>query len=357
MSVIPPSPARSVCLLRLSALGDVTHMLPVVRTLQQAWPDCRLTWIIGKTEYQLVEGMENIEFIIFDKSQGLKAYWQLRRQLGGRRFDILLHMRAALRASLISLLIKAPLKVGFDKARAADFQWLFSNRKIAPLARQHVLDGFFGFLTAIGIDARLMHWTPPIPPDAVAFARQAIDPARPCLVINPCSSARRNNYRNWHAERYAEVADYAAEKHGLQVVLTGGGSTAERDMADRIAQRARQPLIDLVGRTSIKQLLAVLARARLIIAPDTGPLHMGTAVGTPVIGLFATSNPARTGPYNDLDAVVNAYPQAISAEFGKTPDQVKWGQRVRNPEAMDLLTVEAVTRQLDKSLAALSSTH
>ena len=321
-------------------------MLPVVRTLQAGLPDCRLTWIIGKSEYPLVEGLDGVEFIIFDKRAGWRAYRDLQRQLQGRRFDALLHMQAALRASLISLLIRAPLRIGFDRERADDAQWLFSNRKITTPPRQHVLDVFMGFTDALGIEQKIYRWDAPIPPAALTKMQQQLPGDRPLLCINPCTSVRKRNYRNWRADHYSVVADYASTELGYQVVLTGGPADNEIRMAeDILATSATQP-INLVGQTSIKEMLAVLKLSTLIIAPDTGPAHMGTAVGTPVIGLYVTSNPLRTGPYRDLDKVVNRYPDALKNAFGKAVDEVDWGRRVRDPDAVDLITVEEVIARL-----------
>lgn len=343
--LLMPHP-QSICILRLSALGDITHMLPVVRSLIHAYPDCRITWIIGKTEFALVDGLENINFIIFDKSKGRKAYQELKQQLNGVHFDVLLHMQAALRASLISRMIKAPIKIGFDRQRAADFQWLFSNKRITVKANAHVLDVFFGFIEALGINERIMQWEPFIPSTAIEFAKQLSSSKKKTLVINPCSSIRKNNYRNWSVKNYAALVDYACIDLGLQVILTGGPSSPEQTMAQGITQYSSSSIINLVGKTSIKQMLAVLSAADVIIAPDTGPLHMGTAVKTPVIGLYATSNPLRTGPYNDLDKVINAYPEAVKKEFNRSVSDIKWGRRVRSPDAMDLITVEQVTDKL-----------
>ncbi len=329
-------------------------MLPIIRTLQCFKPNCQITWIIGKLEFQLVEGLENIEFIIFDKSQGKKAYLDLYKKLRNRKFDILLHMQAALRASLASLLIKAPIKIGFDKSRAADFQRFFCTRTIDSKPRTHVLDGFFGFLQAIDIHKRVMRWDPPMPESAKTFARKILSTNQRILVINPCTSVRRNNYRNWSAKYYAAIAEYAVNAHDLKIVLTGSPAENELIMASDICQIAAIPIINLVGKTTIKQMLAILSHADIIIAPDTGPAHMGTAVNTAVIGLYVTSNPERTGPYNNLDSVVNLYPAAIENEFGKSVSEVKWGKRVRNPDAIELITISAVKKQLDTTLTLLS---
>jgi len=136
---------QNLCLLRLSAIGDICHTLPIVRTIQKHWPTTKLTWIIGKTEYALVSDIEDINFIIFDKAKGLKAYKEVHDKLKGLSFDALLHMQMSLRTSIISALVKSKIKLGFDKKRAKDYQWLFTNIKIPYQPQQHVIDSFFWF--------------------------------------------------------------------------------------------------------------------------------------------------------------------------------------------------------------------
>ena len=200
-------PPRSVCILRLSAIGDTCHVVPIVRTLQQAWPATQLTWIIGKTEARLMSLIEGVEFITVDKRASLAALRALRGQLRGRRFDALLHMQLALRSSLVAHCVPATLKLGFDRARARELQWLFTNARIAARSREHVLDSFFGFLAALGISERLLRWDLPLPGAARAYAERLIPEARPTLVINPCSS---HALRNWRPTRYAALAQHAA---------------------------------------------------------------------------------------------------------------------------------------------------
>ncbi|MFP4295188.1 MAG: glycosyltransferase family 9 protein [Halothiobacillaceae bacterium] len=352
---MPPSvsgPPASICILRLSAIGDVTHVVPVVRTLQAVWPDTRLTWVIGRAEAGLVGDIPGVEFITVDKGQGAQARRALKRALGGRQFDVLLHMQAALRASLLSRAIPAHTRLGFDRARARDGQWLFTNARIAAKPRQHVLDGFFGFLEQLGIEERVLRWEIPVPEAAREFVDSRLSARERLLVINPCTSSRRRNWRNWSAAGYAEVADHAIKQHGMTVVLTGGPAENERAHAAAIADAMRNPVLDLVGRTTLKQLLALIDRAEVMIAPDTGPMHMATTVGTPVIGLFATSNPLRTGPYLSQQWVVNAYPEALQRFNGLSEEQARWGQRVRDPDAMDLITPEAVIDRLEQVLTS-----
>ena len=295
---------RSVCILRLSAIGDTCHIVPVLRTMQAAWPATRFTWIIAKSESRLMGLIEGVEFIIVDKRAGLAAGAAVRRALAGRSFDALLHMQLALRASLIALQVRATVKLGFDRARARDLQWLFTNAGIAARSREHVLDSFFGFPAALGIKARLLRWDIPLPPALQEYAHALVPDAQPTLVISPCSTHAR---RNWRPERYAAVAEHAVRRHGMRVILSGGPSVLEQVTGEAIVHAARVPLTNQIGRDTLPELLALLARATVLLSPDSGPVHMATMVGTPVVGLYAATNPARTGPYLSQQWWVNAY--------------------------------------------------
>jgi heptosyltransferase I len=315
-----------------------------VRTLQAHWPQTRITWIIGRLEHGLVRDIEDIEFLVFDKSRGLRAYGDLRRALRGRRFDALLHMQMSLRSSAVNRLVRTPLRIGFDRARAKDLQWLFNNASVPEHQRQHVMESLFGFAEALGVDERILSWEIPIPEtDAQAVA--ALLPPGPILLLSPCSSMA---YRNWLAERYAAVADYATERHGLSVVLSGGPSSLERSMGEEIAAHARLPVTNLIGRTSLKQLLALIRRARLVISPDSGPAHMASAVGTPVIGLYACTNPDRARPYLSADLVVDRYHEAVREKHGRPAEELPWGLRVRDAGTMARISVRDVTERLDQ---------
>ncbi len=339
-------PPRELCILRLSALGDVTHVVPVVRTLQRHWPATRITWIVGQAEQALLAGLEGVEFVVVDKRRGPRAWCDLRRALAGRRFDVLFHMQMSLRASLYSTAVRARIRVGFDRARAKDLQWLFTNRRISAVPRQHVLESFFEFPAALGLTRRELRWDIPIPEGDRAWAARIV--TGPALVISPCSSFA---YRNWLPDRYAAVARHAATRHGMQVVLSGGDSAIEREYARAIRAQADVPVTDLVGRTTLKQVLALLERATALVAPDSGPAHMATAVGTPVIGLYACTNPDRARPYLSAQWTVNRYPEALRAEYGLSVEEAPWGRRVRAPHAMARITVGEVTAVLDRLMS------
>jgi heptosyltransferase I len=339
------SPPSSICLFRLSAIGDVCHTLPVLRTLQATWPKTKITWIIGKLEASLIGDVENVEFIIFDKKLGRKAYSQLKQDLKGREFDVLLMMQVAIRASLASRLIKAKYKIGFDRARAKDFQWLFSQIKILAHPDQHVMQGLFGFTQALGIKHRVVDWKIPLSNDALLFAEKHITSSQ-TILISPCSTERKNNFRNWSSSNYAAICDYL-DTRGYKVILTGGPSELEKQYGTEIEAQASSEILNLIGKTDLKQLYALICKVKGVIAPDSGPVHMANSAKTACIGLYASSNPLRTGPYHYQQLVVNKYPEAVEKFLHKTTDSVKWGQRVRNSEVMNLIKVNDVIEKID----------
>lgn len=337
---------RSLCVLRLSAIGDICHALPVVRTLQRAWPDCRITWIVGRVEAALLSGLDGVEFITLDKSGGLRAMRAVTRQLSGRRFDLLLDMHPSMRANLVSLAVKAPLKIGFDRERAKDQQWLFTNRRIAPAPEQHVMDAFFGFAEAVGVTERDERWDIPIPDADREFAIGVVGGKRRTVVISPCAAARFRNFRNWPAAKFAELAVRLTDTWPVDIVLTGGNTEQERRAGDAIAAKLGGYCRNLIGRTSLKQLLAVLERADLVICPDSGPAHLATAVDTPVVGLYATTDPRRAAPYKSRHLVVDRYDEACRRFLGQPASQVRFGTRVRSPEAMNIISVDDVMEKV-----------
>ena len=348
-TLIFKSPPQRVCLLRLSAIGDTCHALAALRAFQNAWPETRFTWVIGKVEAKLMAAiLPEVEFITFDKRATLAELKRLRRIFAARSFDLLLNLQLSLRASLVSTLIRAPIKLGFDRARARELQWLFTNARIAPASREHVLDSFMGFARACGIDPGSVQWRPVLPPDARDYAERLVTDARSVLLISPCSSHR---LRNWSASGYAALADHAHETHGMRVILVGGRSAVETRMGEQIVAACRYRPINQIGKDTLPELLALMARASLLISPDSGPAHMAGMVGLPVIGLYAATRTARAGPYLSRAWCVDKYEQAAQQFFGKSADQLPWTLKIEKPGVMDLIGVEEVILQLDALLA------
>lgn len=348
-----PSQLNSICILRLSAIGDVCNAVSVVQSIQRQYPAAQITWIIGKVEAALLDGLPGVRFVVFDKKQGKAAYLQLRQTLKDECFDVLLHMQVAFRANLASLCINAHKKIGFNWHAAKELHALFMRHRIEPAPRSHVLDMFFQFAKAIGVTEQTIgnkpSWQIPIAEADEEWARAQLAATGNdrVLIISPAASKAE---RNWLPERYAAVADYAVEQ-GFAVVLCGSPTELELNLCQAILEQAKHKIVNLTGRTSLKQLLALLKHGSLVLAPDTGPTHMAVAVGTPVIGLYGHSNPGRTGPYLFRQYVVQVYHQSLQKQYGKTADQLKWGQRVKGGDIMQQISIATVKAMFDKVVA------
>ncbi|MBQ4834019.1 glycosyltransferase family 9 protein [Pseudoalteromonas sp. MMG010] len=336
----------SICILRLSAIGDVCHGVSAVQAIQKHYPKAKITWVVGKVEAMLLADLPGVELIVFDKKQGKTAYKQLKQQFKGQCFDVLLNMQVALRAGLVSRCIPAKVKIGFDWARSKELHSLFINKRIAREQQAHVLEGFKGFAQAIGVDDYQPSWQMPYSLQDETKAEQLLGDEYVNSKLFAIAPAASKAQRNWLPERYAKLADYAHKK-GFKVVLTGGPTELETNLAKAIINNATVPILNLVGKTKLKELLCVLKKSSLLLAPDTGPAHMAVTVNTPVIGLYAHSNPARTGPYLYQNYVVEVYHQNLLKQTGKTAEQLPWGTRVKGDDLMAQITTQSVMTMFD----------
>jgi heptosyltransferase I len=332
-----------LCILRLSALGDATHVVPVVRAIQDQRPETKITWVIGKLEHQLLSGLDNVEFIVFDKRGGWPAIRALRKELRDRRFEALFHMQVSARANILSRTIRSPLRLGWDRARSRDFHQLFTHRKVAEVPFQHQVQGFLEFPRAIGIKVDTPRWDLPVSPEAIAWADQQVGGDSPVLLISPCSS---HQLRNWRSEYYARIADFAAAELGMQIVLSGGPSELELKTGREIETAMGSDCTNLIGKDTLEQSKALLQRASLVISPDAGPAHIASALGTPVIGLHAATWSKRSGPYNSLDLCVDRFEEAARKFRDKEAAELRWGTRIEEPGVMDLVRPQDVIEQM-----------
>ena len=337
----------TLCLLRLSAIGDVCHAISVVDRIRRQRPDIRITWVIGVKEYALLEGMQGIEFVVYDKARGNVADQQVKQQLSDREFDVLCIMQVALRANLLSRMVKAKIRLGFDRKHSKEGHSFFINRRIPTLHQPHVLEGFHAFADALGIASEeQLTWSIAYSQKDEQFAKTLIADSLPTIAI--CAAASKLE-RCWNAKKYAEIAQYCIAI-GYRVVLCGGPGKLDENLATQIQSHCNQPLSSFVGKTSLKQMYYLLKQVVLAITPDTGLAHLSTAAGTPVVGLYAHSNPRRTGPYYALNYVVNAYDEHILQQHGKPWQKLKWGVRAKGPELMDDISVERVKTMITSIL-------
>ena len=333
---------HALCILRLSAIGDVCHAISVVQAIQRHWPSTQITWITGKVEAQLIHDLPGVEVIVYDKKTGLKGMRAVWTQLGSRHFDALLHMQAAIRASVLTLGISAKHKIGFAKNRTREGQRWFVSELCPNTDAIHVLDNFAEFAHYIGVPFEGPAWDIPVSQSDRNFAIDQLSSDERNLVI--CAAASDDD-RNWTAEGYAEFADYAAIK-GFSVTLCGSPTPREMALANSIAGLTEAKVNNLVGETTLKQLVTILARADVVLAPDTGPAHLAVTQGTPVIGLYAHSDPNRTGPYGNLRYVCSVYEKFAMDQYGQA-GKFSWGRRNKGSDLMNDIPLALVQSKFD----------
>jgi heptosyltransferase I len=334
-----PPPER-ILIVMLSALGDAVHVLPVLEALKRTWRDCHITWLIQPIPHRLVAGVPSVDqFLIFRRRRGLSA-WQsfqeLALQYPTRPYDLLFALQVYLKAGILTALAPAEHKLGFDRARARDFNWLFTTERIEARGQRHVQDQYFEFLEHLGIDPHPAVWDFAITDEERAaqerFFAELDRPA--CAVVLGTSKPRKN----WKVEGYVRVLQELEQRWQLQPLILGGPSQVERRMADEILARSGTRAIDCLG-DDVRRLVWLLDGCALTISPDTGPLHISRALETPVIGLYGTTNPKRTGPYRMYqDLVVDGYAEFPGEAYPVSPEQ---------RDGMGRVTVEAVLEKIE----------
>tara|TARA_B100000035_G_scaffold110514_1_gene93840 strand:- start:7964 stop:8983 length:1020 start_codon:yes stop_codon:yes gene_type:complete len=324
----------SICILRLSSIGDVTHVIPIISTLQKKYKDPTITWVIGKVEYELVKNLSNINFVVIDKNDTINSIMKLRSYFKDQNFDVVFHMQKSLRSKLIANIIKGRVDVTFNEIETD---------------ANHVLDHFFKFLEKINITDKFLDWKIDelLSNEENNSINKILDESVPFISINPFTSIRNNNFREWDFDNFLTLSEYCKNEYSLNTVLLGKTSKEKSNEIESYLDN-NQSIINLINRTSLLEMLSILNKSQFYIGPDSGTLHMARMLDLPVIGLYATSNPLRTGPYCKLEYTINKYPQALEAFLDKKTENVKWGERVRNREAMKLIKIDDVKVQIKR---------
>jgi heptosyltransferase I len=305
-ALFPVPSLDRVCIVMMSAVGDAVHVLPVINALKRHSPATHITWVLQPGPATLVRGHRSVdEIVIFDRSKGLGAFADIRRQLAGRRFDVVANLQVYFKAGIVTSFTHAPVKLGFDRARARDFNWLFTSHRIPPHVPQHVQDQYFEFLTALNVSHEPVEWDlGPWPAERSTQREFLARVERPPAAIVVATS---KDQKDWLPERWAEVADALWHDFELHPVLVGGRSPRELHAERVILERAKRRPHSELG-SGLRNLVGILDASALVLAPDTGPLHMAVALDRPVVSLIGYTNPKRTGPYRKFhDLIVDAY--------------------------------------------------
>lgn len=334
---MPKIRANKICIVRLSALGDIVHTLGMVNGLRKGYPDSHLTWILQPIPFSMVKHQKNIDrFIVFERNGGLSSWKNLRRELKGEHFDMVLMLQVSIKANIISMIINGDVKLGFDFKRSREMHWIFANKRIPYHQPQHVQDQFFEFLDYLDIKNYLKEWNFVFAEEEREYRRSFfMDIGRPVVSFVIASS---NPEKDWQAEKYARVMDFVDHKLDMQPMIIGGPSKREQEVADNVCQYCRsRPIIAL--EKPIRRTMLQISGSKLVVSPDTGPLHMAVAMNIPTIGLYGFSNPRRCGPYVFKDLLIDKYNDSKNEEAPIT--------RVTKKGRMDRITHEEVIEKIE----------
>jgi len=295
-----------ICIVMMSAVGDAVHVLPVINAIKREHPGSHITWVLQPGPASLVRGHPSIdEIILFDRSSGRAGILEVVSALRSRRFDLLINLQVYFKAGMITALSGVPRRLGFDRARARDANWLFTTERIPPHPVQHVQDQYFEFLHHLEIGADPVVWGIGPWKEELSWQKEFISRFdRPIASIVVATSKPA---KDWVASRWAEVCDILHERYDLQPVLVGGTSPRETEAARAIIAASRHKPHSALG-SGLRNLVSILDASELVLAPDTGPLHMSVALDRPVISLMGYTDPRRTGPYRRFhDLIIDAF--------------------------------------------------
>jgi heptosyltransferase I len=303
------TPLRHVGIVMMSAVGDAVHVLPLLTALKRHSPDTKVTWVLQPGAASLVRGHWAVDEIIeFDRSRGWRAYPAVRKALAHKPFDVVLALQVYFKAGIVTSFTQSRIKLGFDRARARDLNWLFTTDRLPARDGQHVQDQYFEFLEALGIPHEPVTWDLGPWEHERQWQREFL--AKYDRPIAPIVVATSKPEKDWMPERWAEVSDALYSDFGLQPVLVGGRSARELAAERVILDRAKVPVSSALG-SGLRNLVGILDGAALVLSPDTGPLHMTVALNRPVISLMGYTNPKRVGPYRRFhDLLIDAYGDA-----------------------------------------------
>lgn len=327
---------KNIIIVMMSAVGDAVHVLPVVTALKRANPACKITWILQPGPASLIASHPSVdEIIIFDRTKGLGGFLDLRRKLARRRFDLLLNLQVYFKAGIITLLVEADRKLGFDRSRARDMNWLFTNLKIPRRPVQHVQDQYFEFLEVLGVSPTPLRWGLEPTDEERPWQRQFINRIgnEYAAIVIATSKAEKD----WFPERWAAVVDHLWDCYGVTSVLVGGTTQREIEVCQAILAASKHTPVDALG-SGLRNLVSIIDASSLVISPDTGPLHIAVALNKPVISLIGFTNPRRTGPYRKFrDLMIDAY-----ADPGENyPPSME-----SRPDRMQRITIDEVVRRI-----------
>ena len=328
--------APKICVLRLSALGDVINASSILYYIFKKYPKADITWITSKDSQEVLANLcYKIKIITIDKKQNIASFFSLKKQLKNKEFDYLLHLQTAIRASFFSLAIKAKVRLGFAKDRAKDLQWLFCNEQMKISKKNHVIDNFLMSLNYLDIPYQKPIWKFKENTNFEEDIKKKFGQKKYVLIC-PCASKAQ---RNWSQDNYIKLINHLLEI-GYCAAISATNSKSHQQVINAIKDKIQNTNCKYFSKGfSISYLFSLVKLATFVIAPDTGPIHIANAFNIPVIGLFAHSDPNRTGAYFFSKYQVSVYQNNV------TNKKNKWAKRAKGEKLMQQIKYEDVIKK------------
>ncbi len=297
------TPPRDILIIKPSAIGDIVHALPVLALLRRKWPEAKISWLVASSCASLLEGHPDLhEVIRFDRRRFGEGWRNLAaaaglfgftRALHHRQFDLVIDLQGLFRSGWLAARTGAHRRVG--PAEARELGWIFYTDRIATgFPNVQAVDQYLAIAEGLGLGRSPVEFRFPTNDEDRRFVAELIPPESRYAVFLPGTNWET---KRWPPEKFAACVAPLRERYGLQSIVAGGpGDTV---LASQIPG-AR----DLTGKTNLRQLVALLERAALVIANDTGPMHIAAALGRPLVSMYGPTSPFRTGPYRRLNTVV-----------------------------------------------------
>lgn len=341
--------SKSICILRLSALGDCINAFGLVNALHKSNKDIEVNFVIDKRFSSLFikeDGTSIVPLTPVDiKKNGLlKSFFKLKKQLSNHKYDALFNLQTSIKASLLSTAIRASVKLGYDKDRRRECQNLFINKEVVSPKDPHVLAGFLEFAHQSGFDDLTPCWDYDLSKQEIERAKTLVLNSQRIFTISPCSAKA---IKNWTIDGYTAIAKHAIEK-GFKVVLIGSPNPIEMQICSILQENLGDNVINLCGKTSLRELAAVISLSKLVLSPDSAAMHLASSLQVPVISLYAIHDPKRVGSWYFKDLQISVYDQLCQKELdGK---ELNWRYRVKDPNAMKNISIEQVVNTFDYAI-------
>ena len=296
-----PSPPERILIIKPSAIGDIVHALPVLNLLRAKWPAAKISWMVTPPCAGLLEGHPQIDqLILFDRKRlghawrnprALKELWRFARGLRQHRFDLVIDLQCLLRSGWLAWETQAPIRIGLSNAR--ELGWIFYTHRVPVSWNQHAVDRYLALASALGCGSKPIAFPFATNDEDRAAVAKLVPEGKRFAVLLPGTHWMT---KRWPIEHFAACVEPLKSRFGLDTIIAGG--PGDSSLAEKINGQ------NLCGKTNLRQLVALLERAQLVIANDSGPMHIAAALGKPLVTPYGPTNPDRTGPYRRMDSVI-----------------------------------------------------